>query len=153
MGHICKIKQLFWTVRNSFFHKIYHIRNFQAGHALNQQSRATSGLGASTTSSNTYRFQCPSCMGKFTKDQLLLHMPSCKDLIQTADAQTGHAQTGHAQTVHAQTVHAQTVHAQTSNAQTGHTQPTLVSQEPVRSVDPNTSQTPAIPSTSYQGIL
>ena len=77
-------------------------------------------------------------MGKFTKDQLLVHMPSCKDLIQTADAQTGHAQT---------------VHAQTSNAQTGHTQPTLVSQEPVRSVDPNTSQTPAIPSTSYQGIL
>ena len=133
MGHICKIKQLFWTVRNSFFHKIYHTRNFQAGHALNQQSQTTSGLGASTTLSNTYRFQCPSCMGKFTKDQLLLHMPSCKDLIQTADAQTGHAQT--------------------SNAQTGHTQPTLVSQEPVRSVDPNTSQTPAIPSTSYQGIL
>ena len=26
LGHICKCKQLFWTVRNSFFHKLYLYR-------------------------------------------------------------------------------------------------------------------------------
>jgi hypothetical protein len=110
------------------------------------------------------RVFCPTCKGKFTVDQLKLHMPTCQGHTQTTDAQSGHAQTGHTQTGHTQTIDVQLGHPQTSNAQTGHTQPQTfttrdnilenesgasLSQEPVRSVEPNTSQPPAIPSTSY----
>ena len=36
---------------------------------------------------------CPTCRGKFTVDQLKLHMPTCQGRTQTTDAQLSHAQT------------------------------------------------------------
>ena len=40
------------------------------------------------------RVFCPTCRGKFTVDQLKLHMPTCQGHSQTTDVQLSHAQTG-----------------------------------------------------------
>ena len=40
------------------------------------------------------RVFCPTCRGKFTVDQLKLHMPTCQGHTQTTDAQLSHTQTG-----------------------------------------------------------
>ena len=148
--------------------------NTQAGHT--QTGNAQTLAIPSTSFSSWARVHCPTCRGKFTVDQLKLHMPSCQGHTQTTDAQAGHAQTSNAQTGHTQTGNAQTPaipstsfnlsgnaqarnaqagQTQTSNAQTGHAQAghtqTGNAQESNAQAGPTLTeiaQTPTIPSTS-----